>query len=344
MKRISLFYKIYFIVIGVFALLLTAGLIVLGNFLSAYEKSLPESAAETVISEIKDGSFDLDSVVRSKFDTVDDIKELVASAGDNLRALKPATSTAGNEYIIKSGDTRLFKVMLEQNQDKGSFGLKGYKVASVSLLSSGRKITVRAPKQYTVSVNGTVLGEEDISNAEVADEAAQFLPAGIVTIEYVDYTVQAPMSLRAVTASDGEKSEDIAFDAQKNLYMVHPFNDEKLQAKYGDYCLEAVKKYALYLQEKGGFNSVAPYLETDSPFYKKARNVDAGWVRKHSGYDFENESVTQFYAYDNNTFSCRVKLTLVMHATGKEDYRDEIDMTIYLRKSGGKYKIYNSMT
>ena len=206
MKRISLFYKIYFIVIGVFALLLTAGLIVLGNFLSAYEKSLPESAAEMVISEIKDGSFDLDSVVRSKFDTVDDIKELVASAGDNLRAVKPATSTDGNEYIIKSGDTRLFKVMLEQNQDKGSFGLKGYKVASVSLLSSGRKITVMAPKQYTVSVNGTVLGEEDISNAEVADEAAQFLPAGIVTIEYVDYTVQAPMSLRAVTASDGEKA------------------------------------------------------------------------------------------------------------------------------------------
>ncbi len=76
MKRISLFYKIYFIVIGAFALLLTAGLIVLGSFLSAYEKSLPESAAETVISEIKDGSFDLDSVVRSKFDTVDDIKSL----------------------------------------------------------------------------------------------------------------------------------------------------------------------------------------------------------------------------------------------------------------------------
>lgn len=343
MRRISLFYKIYFIIIGVFVLLLTAGLIILGCFLSAYEKSLPENAAGSVIKQINEGTFDYGTVILSQFDSADDVKELVTSAEGELRAVKPAASSDG-EYIIKSGDKRLLKVKLEKAQEKGSFGLKGYSVASVEAISGGKKLTVRAPENYKVSVNGIELTADEISNAEVADEAAEFLPSGVTTVKYVDYTVTSPIALRSVTVSNGNERDDVTFDSEKNMYIARPFNDKELEEQYSAYCLEAVRKYALYLQEKGGFNSVAPYLETDSPFYKKARNVDAGWVRKHSGYDFENESATQFYAYDANTFSCHVTLTLVMHATGKEDYRDEIDMTLYLRKSGGKYKIYNSMT
>ena len=62
-------------------------------------------------------------------------------------------------------------------------------------------------------------------------------------------------------------------------------------------------------------------------------------------YHFENESTGNYYAYDDNTFSCTAQLTQVMCKKGSKDYRENINVTLYLRRDGdGGYMIYDLQT
>ena len=51
----------------------------------------------------------------------------------------------------------------------------------------------------------------------------------------------------------------------------------------------------------------------------------------------------KFYAYDPDTFSCRVTMIHVLHRIGSADYRDYIDTTFYLRRVGEQYLMYDRL-
>jgi hypothetical protein len=87
--------------------------------------------------------------------------------------------------------------------------------------------------------------------------------------------------------------------------------------------------------------NVKEYFDPSSKLYNSIRTSETSFVIDHSGYRFENESASEFYAYDENTFSCRVSFTQVLTKKGKPDYKDNIDMTVYLRKVGDKFLIYD---
>lgn len=344
MKKKSIFYTIYFSLIGLFAVMLTIGIVVLWNFLSAYESSLPLLSAESVLKSIEDETFDYSKVQGSKFDSKDDIKQYILNQEGELKVFKPSVLVDENTYVLKAGSTKLLNIKVKESGKKGKFGLSFYEVESVSLATASDTVTVHAPECYTVSVNGVALSDADITNRDVKGGETKFLPQDLPYIKVVEYKVAKPLSVNSVTVSDGNKSSDVSFDSTSGVYTAELFNDESLANRYNDYVIKAIEYYALCMQEQGALSNLSPYVLSGSPFYKKAVSViDSTRVREHSGYEFENRSATDFYAHSDDIFSCRVKLTLVMHATGKEDYRDKIDLILYLKKSGNGYKIYDSV-
>ena len=95
------------------------------------------------------------------------------------------------------------------------------------------------------------------------------------------------------------------------------------------------------MQSDGRFSAFSQYFDPDSTLYTQIKNAEIYFVWPHDGYSIEDVNVRDFYAYDDNTFSCRVSLTHVLHKKGSEDYRDYIDMTFYLRNVNGSYLIYD---
>jgi len=75
--------------------------------------------------------------------------------------------------------------------------------------------------------------------------------------------------------------------------------------------------------------------------YVNLRTSETYFVIDHSSYAFEDVKTSEFYAYDENTFSCRVSFTHVLKRYGSKDYRDYIDMTLYLHRIGDTYRIYD---
>ena len=66
------------------------------------------------------------------------------------------------------------------------------------------------------------------------------------------------------------------------------------------------------------------------------------FVWKHSGYEFTDESVSEFFRYDPNTVSVRIAFTHILHRAGSADYKDKTDITYFAHKTrdDGDYLIF----
>jgi hypothetical protein len=64
------------------------------------------------------------------------------------------------------------------------------------------------------------------------------------------------------------------------------------------------------------------------------------FVWDHNGYSFENEKVSEFMRYNENTVSCRISFTHLLHKHGREDYKDVTDITYFAEKIDGEYYIF----
>lgn len=346
MKKLSLFSKIYLGVISAFLALLVAVLCVLWNWLGAYEVSLSKNIAADVVKNIENGSFDIKSVQKTEFDLDSDIKAYFDNLkGKEIGVFKPAGATEqDNTFVLKSGDERVATIFVKENGEKGKFGFTQFELESISIASKAESMKIRVPKNYKVLVNGIEVGSKYITNDNADDPIATYLPKDVKAVEYVEYTVDKPMVFHGVSVSDGKKTEVVELKDGETVYTVKPFSQNELSSIHSEFILKAMKAYSYYLFEKKDFYTVTPYLEHGSPFYKKSATIDNNWVRGHSGCKFQNESITDFYKYDENTVACHFKMDVVMNRWGKGEYRDKIDMTLILRNKGDGYKIYNSIS
>lgn len=125
MKQKSLFYKIYFAAVAVFAVLLITGLFIMHGRLADYEAAQPEPTVNRLIeTKIKTGDIYSEreeySLKLSPYET----KESFNSALKELTNGKEITAASSSvkpkdcdvAYNIKAGDTVLFNVYLKKNR------------------------------------------------------------------------------------------------------------------------------------------------------------------------------------------------------------------------------------
>ena len=76
--------------------------------------------------------------------------------------------------------------------------------------------------------------------------------------------------------------------------------------------------------------------------YTTGRNQKGVTAWKHSGYEFTDESVSEFFRYDQNTVSVRIAFTHILHRAGSADYKDKTDITYFAHKTSddGDYLIF----
>lgn len=345
MRKLSLFTKIYLGVISAFLCSLLVFLSILWNWLAAYEVSLSKNIAADVVKSIENGSFDIGSVKTTEFDLADDIKAYFDKfKNTEVGVFKVSDQNDENTFVLKSGEERIATVYIKENGKKGKFGFSQFELEAVAIDSKTETISIKAPKDYKVMVNGVEVGNKYISNENSADPLSSILPSDVAPVQYVEYTVQKPMIFHGVSVSFGDKTENIVLNEGEKVYNAKPFSQTELKSVHSEFILKSMKAYSYYIFEKADFSTVTPYLEKSSPFYKKSATIDNNWVRGHSGCKFQNETFSDFYKYDENTIACHFKMDVVMNRWGKGEYRDKIDMTLILRNKGNGYKIYNSMS
>ncbi|MBQ5649873.1 MAG: hypothetical protein IIV03_07015, partial [Clostridia bacterium] len=145
----------------------------------------------------------------------------------------------------------------------------------------------------------------------------------------------------SVTDKDGKVTECVYIE-DGNYWSAGFLYDAALEAQFSDYVINAIEKYAAYMQMDGARADFIDYYDTDSELWQNIITTENYFVWEHEGYTFKDKKASEFYRYDENVFSCRVSMTHLLHRYGWEDYVDYIDMTIFLRNVNGKYVIFDS--
>lgn len=353
-KKMPVFWKVYIAIAVVCCLAIGGWLVWLYGWLGDYEASQPKYVAEETYERyfksfdareyvklcgVDENSFESEDAIVAYLETVTEGKEItykkVASGIDSTI-----------KYIIIAGagdeEVKFASFTLSETGD-GKF--KSYVAGGYEVYTDSKNVVkIEAPKGYQVLINDKVLPEKYIVENDIETDSCNHMPEGVSGIYYTKYSVKtlsADPKVDILTADGGVA----VVEKKDNTYKAIPVYDQALSDEYSEWVLEAAELYARYTQYDENvnvvtFKKVAPYFDPDSAIYESIKTMDNMFVQYYDSFEFTDKSAGEFISYDENTFSCRVQLTQLMYSKNDE-YDDFIDQTLYLRRVGEKFLIYD---
>lgn len=348
-RRFPLFYIIYFSVIAVAVIAIIIGMGWLKGLLAEYENAQPDYVAEDVFNKYyKSGSFDLLAELtydEASFDDVDTVAGFLTEQYGDAELTYNSVSSGEEgvlKYIVKSGDYKISSFTLKKSGEKTKRGFDLYTEDSFEVFyAADKSASVLVPEFSEVYLNGKKLGDEQVRDSGIIRETADSTPEGINPIQYTRYFVDGLINDPEIKVMTGETENALHYNTETKEYEAGLPNDPELEAEHKEFVLAAVKEYAKYMEMDSWWGRVKPYFDPTTDLYVSIYTVEQYFVYPHEGYRFEDEYAGEFYAYDEDTFSCRVSVLQVLENPGMEDFKDKIDMTVYVRRVGGKFLIYD---
>lgn len=174
---------------GILLLLGVIGLGVFWKYMESYEQSRPQTAVDAYIAQLDEDAIrqkcqsfldSLDSCVQSREDAFSCIQDSLSGGIISIRTGK--LDVEGNPvYLLKTGNQTIGSLSVTQGEE-GRFGFRNWQVTGESLDFShliGEPFSLTIPGDFTVSLNGNVLDDRYVLEAEIsypalADFAGQF--------------------------------------------------------------------------------------------------------------------------------------------------------------------------
>lgn len=344
MARKSMFFKIYIAVLGVFLVLLAAGLCLLYTWLDAYEQARPETVIQTIYSTyiqkgdlyglrkqgvLKISPYETEATLNSAFGAMIEGKKL------ELLAVSPKLNDQGRAYTVTADGAPLLTVRLRQ-QKKGRLGVKSYAAEQVALAAGFyRTVTVTAPSNAQLSINGIALQKEKPVKEAVPEVLRQ--KAGDAALA-VPQRYQLENFLSAAPKITAEGEIPFAVTGENGVYAVQQTIDADAAKRMQDFAQAAAQTYAAHMQNDASLRNVAAYVDTQTDFYKNIQSSMVMFAWEHNGYAFEGSRCGAVYAYGGGLYRCRVSFTQVLYL-GSKTYRDPFDQYVYFYETGDGYKV-----
>ncbi len=342
-------------------ILIFAALIAIGKlnsyiekYLTDFEMTRPKYAVENIFNEyFKNPDFgvliDKAGCEVGEFESREDLKRYFegSTSGKEITHVYVA-GTDKTKVNVKADGVKFASFTIKKASQTSEYGFDIYELGEIDLhYTRSASVKIRIPFNYSVAVNGKLLGEEYRTKTGITDDTRETIPEGTYKFSYDEYEVKGLVITPVVDVYDRKNNRVTpVYDEEKGIYNVYFEYDTSLQSKHESFVLKAVENCAARIQNAGvTMDTIKTYFEYGTETYNRIKNNPGNFVWDYDSYHFENEETGNFYAYDENTFSCSVKMTQVMRKSGAKDYREDINVTLYLRcGDDGKYMIYDLAT
>ena len=351
--RLPVFYICLILAVALALIAMAWGLSQLRLILADYEDAQPKYAAEAVFA--------------AHFDPPD-FAALVALAGmpENLSPLETeagfvaelteryagketsyASTTAGADgslrYLVKAGEQKIATFSLQKSALVSEYGFEQYELGEIELyIRPEKRVTVTAPVGDAVYINGKLLDESYLTATGIETDSCAHMPEGVSGITYCTY--EAGSLLRAPTvevkAPDGSLAP-LTQDAESGAWTADVVYHQALADQYAAQMITVAQNYAAFVMRDAYFASFSNYFDKTTDLYQTIREVPTSFVWAHNGFEFRDVSATEFYAYSDDVFSCRIRFVHILHRNGREDYTEQFDVTFYLHRVNGEFLIYD---
>lgn len=350
-KRLPVFYIFLLLLVVLVIVLTEIGKSYLTEILDEYENTQYKYVAEDILdTHFTSGNGEtFAQLFRTQISEVEDkmrVAEAFHALTDGKEFSLQSVSTGLTDeivYVIKCNDKRFATLSLQKSSETSEHGFTQYEVKDLLLnenLFFSRSIWI--PVGYSLIINGFNADAKFCENNTVSTAYHDIFPGEVLGIQYTKYTFPHLFSEPEFTVLSPEGSVATVSLLEDGSYCGEIIFDTPMPEVLQSHAIEATKAYACYLQKDARFGAVAKYLDPDSALYENLRTSPNWMVIDHNSYAFEDPEVLQYYAYDDTSFSCRVKLTHILKYRGLQDYRDYIDITWYFTEIGGKFLICDS--
>ncbi|MBR5295777.1 MAG: hypothetical protein IKU24_04210 [Clostridia bacterium] len=354
-KNLSLFWRIYWIAFASFVALILLGAILLFSYLSAFEKSQPVHSAREIFEEYF-LSEDYKAALEKANFKVGEQEEISHAAkafeklleGRELSFYSVGVEKGVAKYNVvaekKENHSDLMKIatiFLEKGDEKISFGLVPYTFSHMEIyLEPSFSATVKIPSEFTLFVNGKEVKTEDAD--KISDHPwNEYLPVKTKKVYLAEFRLSDLYCEPEIVVYDTDGKEAELVKNEETGVLEADLLYEKITSGLAVRLLAGMKEYAKFIQADGSAAAVGQYFDRSSLFYQNTIRNPAIWVEDHDGFSFEKEVVEDFYFFDENTLCCHIAFDHVLKTYGKEDYIDPVDMTIFARKIGGEWYIFD---
>lgn len=310
-----------------FCAILAAALVLLFVFLSNYERSRPSDMIHRIVSAVEKGDLDdlhlktEDGTLLTDGQILADPQEIASyilqkgadeeDGGITFRVVNAESDENHKVYLIKAGDKKILKTVIERSEKEYAFGFTGWQEKETILLSDAfpvTKLRMQIPQSDQLMVNGRTIGREYlVSEGDRINLLSRLISEGFISEQPTTDTYEIPgiFFQKEVKATDpsGRTYDCIltgdtyagGFDAPQE------FIDEQY-----DRVIEMFEPYAFYFSGESGQGELARIMIDDSPAYNSATSADVSWMQEHSDVEITEEKAENFKKYSDDCFSCDI--------------------------------------
>lgn len=355
-KKLSAFYTVYAAIIIAVVIAILICFVLLWGYLKDYENSLPKHTAENVFTEYYESNnfdklFENSEMSLSPFETKENfVKYMETAKANSNNDLTYYEVSSGKEdtkkYVVKSGDEKISDFTLKTTGEVSKHGFDLWKLDKINIvLSAEQNIKVSVLNSSKLQINGIDVSDEYIVNEKTATYAEGHMLEGIEAPYYKTYEIKGLLLAPEAKVQDKNgKESTLVYDEAASEFKEQFNYDDELKAKKLQITTEAAQVYAKYMTRDAYINTLSRYFDSSSDIYYLIRTSETYWFADHMSYEFKDIELSEYYAYSEDTFSCRFVCNYVITKTRSEIYEYPIDITMYFREMGADTMVYDLVT
>lgn len=342
-KGTIVFRAVYFSLTGLAVIAIAIGLVIFNNFLADFENTLPEKQADKFISNMDGESSELiigsTNFITNEFERTDAFKnyyqQFLMGNYSYVKASKDSTEE-NPVYKIKSGDNEVARITLRQTGEMSQFGFPLYELDNVRCNEPETlSVTVTAPSNATVYVNGLIVGSSYITKSGEPEKHLEYF-LGYIDEEdkpfTVTYTIEGFLLEPEISVKDADGNE-IAAD-EKGEYTVGGVKEDTVSA----IALDASTTYSKFIFNDSDKQSVIDCLSADSPMIEAITDYQQVYDTWHSNYEIKNQTISDTYFYGDDCAYVSVSYDYIIYADGEETAYPTTN-SVYLIMKDGEWRV-----
>ena len=260
--------------------------------------------------------------------------------GKELTYMETSAGLSGNKkYYVKLDDENIGFFLLEGEEQTES-GIPHWELSDVELFYNRIEgVTVQKMAGHTVYINGVPL-DDSFTVRSIYTVAEEYLPDDLVGLRMETQQLSGLLVEPQITVLDENgQSLEVTYDAENDIYsaVVENNGGDPITADEEKVVIKAGETYALYMIEKASADTLLKYYDKNSNVYQAITKMRM-WMQNCNGYEFDNQSVTDFYRYSDTLFSANVYMDLNVTRTNNTVKTYTVDTTLFFEYQKGSWK------
>lgn len=303
----------------------------LWDIVDVYQQELPDYAMEDYVNSFNEEHYnelvmENSTIAENEFEDMTEIlsKNVDTSLEGKEITYKKKAGKYTNQtpvYSLLADEKEIVEVHFSEN--KKERGRKKWsldkEVTEGVTLEGKEEVTISAPEDYKVYLNGKELSDEYVTGTndelKLLDDVRKYVD-DIPEVKL--YTVKGLYDTPKVNAENNSGAEMEAI-ADGNNYSYGFQSTEEFAKTNTPWIIEMINAYALYLSNDAPFANLVPYLYPDDTvegLKSMLSTIGVIWYTDHTGTSLSDQKVSDFKEYGKNCFSCIVEFKQTVTGIG----------------------------